>query len=80
MNENLEKENATIKEGGVVAGTKTDTDSSSLSDEVRRLQAQNTALQKNLTGTMWYLVKNLIDFEVIQGSLEIFCLHIDWHI
>ena len=45
VNENLEKENRQYKDG---ASPQQSTDTSGLQDEVRRLQAQNSALQKNL--------------------------------
>ena len=45
-NEKLEKEVKELKDGGGDAGN----DDSQTLDELRRLQAQNTVLQKNLTG------------------------------
>ena len=47
MNENLEKENKILKEGGVTPG-KSERQANETQDEVRRLQAQNSALQKTL--------------------------------
>ena len=47
MNENLEKENKILKEGGVTSG-KSERQANEAQDEVRRLQAQNSALQKTL--------------------------------
>ena len=47
MNENLEKENKILKEGGVAPG-KSERQANEAQDEVRRLQAQNSALQKTL--------------------------------
>ncbi len=48
MNENLEKENVAIK-GGAPTSDTSDEQMSCLHDDVRRLQAQNSALQKNLS-------------------------------
>ncbi len=46
VNENLERECASLKESGSGAGK---AESNDAQDEIRRLQAQNTALQKSLT-------------------------------
>ena len=48
MNENLEKENKALKDGGAQS-QKPDPKTAGFEDEVRRLQAQNAALQKNLS-------------------------------
>ena len=63
MNENLEKENKILKEGGVAPG-KSERQANEAQDEVRRLQAQNSALQKTLnckyvcctSGTFGFLI------------------------
>jgi len=56
VNENLEKENSSLKDGGSAPSKKTDSQASELQDEIRRLQAQNSVLQKNISG------KNNISF------------------
>ena len=49
MNENLEKENKALKASGATS-KKVEDKTADFQDEVRRLQAQNSALQKNLAG------------------------------
>ena len=48
VNESLEKENKILKEEGVTP-SKGEREANEAQDEVRRLQAQNSALQKTLT-------------------------------
>ena len=57
VNENLEKENKILKEGGITPN-KGERQANEAQDEVRRLQAQNSALQKTLTcKSLLYLYK-----------------------
>ena len=61
INENLEKDNKALQELGGVPAHKVDSHTQSLSDEVRRLQAQNSAIQKNMAGqhTIWMISNRL---------------------
>ncbi|XP_033109256.1 GRIP1-associated protein 1-like isoform X1 [Anneissia japonica] len=75
-NEELENEVKGLRQGKPTSQTGT-TESSELADEVRRLQAHNVALQKNLTGTVEkyeeeisVLKQNTISLSLANQELE----------
>jgi predicted RNase H-like nuclease (RuvC/YqgF family) len=63
-NESLKKECEDLKGGVKATGVETDR-SSQLEDEVRHLQAQNAALQKNLAGQFGNYARSFFNWEIL---------------